>query len=227
MTPKNLFASALLTIALSLCASADVINGPTYPPPGNVTFSPGSGSTITAGGKTNTYSNLDPTQYGQLWWSATVANPYDSSYNPSGTGNMKFVGLVGTNEYEWQSTAPLTFQDPANNNTVQINTQFYLTINGGTYDAAASAVTNVPMFDISGTGFSVNLLYESAGSPLGPVYNSYNHACTGGCLQTSLDGEFYYTNPPTTTPEPSSIALLSSGLLGVAGFARRKMIRKN
>jgi hypothetical protein len=31
--------------------------------------------------------------------------------------------------------------------------------------------------------------------------------------------------PPTTAPEPGSLLLLSTGLLGIAGMVRRKLLR--
>ncbi len=34
------------------------------------------------------------------------------------------------------------------------------------------------------------------------------------------------SSPPSATPEPSSLMLLGSGLLGIAGFARRRFVRK-
>ncbi len=47
----------------------------------------------------------------------------------------------------------------------------------------------------------------------------------GGVLNTGIDNVMIYDTPTTTTPEPASIALVASGLAGVALVGRRRRRR--
>jgi hypothetical protein len=96
---------------------------------------------------------------------------------------------------------------------------------------------NVPL--LAGTTYWLNL--ENASVPSGdPVYWDENDGvgCTGddghggGCPSESLNGEgsigaeSFDINGPGggTTPEPGSFLLLASGILGLAGVLRRKLL---
>lgn len=210
---------ALVTLALSVSTFtfAATYLGPVYPAPGGNSFS-GVGDPLTSAGFAASYSNFNPSAYGQLWWTITdVANPYDSSYSGS-TGNMSFFSYSG-GFATWDSTSNLTFYDPLINNYISFPTRFQVSVSGAGYNPAP--VT--PAWQVTGP-YTAYEYYEgwngSSWIALGPLYNSFNHSCGGGCLQTSEDGGFYYTS---ATPEPGSFLLLGSGLVALAGSMRRKI----
>jgi hypothetical protein len=216
-------ATVVLFVFMSATALfASTILGPVYPAPGGNTFF-SSGDPVNPGGMSVSYGSFNPAAYGQLWWTMTsIANPYDTSFS-GGSGDMSFLSYAG-GIATWQSTANLTFYDPLLGHDVSFPTEFQVSaISGGaTYDTTPTT----PAWLVSGA-FSGNEQYlaldGSTWVPLGPYYDSFNHQCSGGCLETDSNGGFYYTRP-ATTPEPSSLVLLGSGILGLAVMFRRKVI---
>lgn len=203
-------------IAVATFANAATYLGPVYPAPGGNSFG-GVGDPVTPGGFIASYGSFNPGAYGQLWWTITdVANPYDSSYSGF-AGNMLF-GSYSAGVATWNSTANLTFFDPQLSTYISFATRFQVSVTGAAYDP----VPTTPAWLVTGPYTAFEYYQGFNGTnwvSLGPLYDSFHHICTG-CLQTSEDGGFYYTSP---TPEPGSMILLGTGILGLAGSLRRKI----
>jgi hypothetical protein len=93
------------------------------------------------------------------------------------------------------------------------------------YNIDKITVTGLNVAVTSGTTYWLNL--QNAAVPSGdPVYwdeNSGPSAASESALGTIPSEAFTVNTQTTTTPEPSSIMLLGSGLLGLAGVLRRKL----
>lgn len=89
-----------------------------------------------------------------------------------------------------------------------------------------------PNSSFGGTGYYnwIDLTYDFTGAPTLIFDNSPDDLLSGGYLPNGVDGSEDYVDPmvggeftPVVTPEPSSLWLLGSGLVGFAGMVRRKI----
>jgi hypothetical protein len=206
--------------------------GPVYPPPGGVTYAH-SGSSGNPGGTTATYSNLNPTDYSDLYWGATAGAGLNGTANP-----LAFVDVVGNTAIFQGTTSYFDAYGAASGeflSNVQVQLAITLT-SGGTWVTAASlglSPTVGDLVDITGTGFSVTEQFtanmseipDSGLSGFQAINNIEQEPADGGHTSTSLSGGFY-SDAPVVASAPDSggtFALLALSLAGLLALRRRSV----
>lgn len=240
MLPGKLFCLAICGASLFLgsIARGDTITGPAYPPPGGVTFTPGSGAVGNTGGKTNTYSGLNPSAYGTLYFGPADSNIIVSTRNSSGdvvsfdSADSNLAGGVAV----FQGTSQIfnaqfsVFQN--------VYTEFRLTLTDLASNPIAltqtSTISGFPgtspvVGQITGTGFNAH--WEAVGTlnsnrtgyqGINNLYNSIN--TSGSQVIVSFGGGFFST-AAATAPLPTT-ASVGIALLGTLVIARLVMRRR-
>ena len=166
-------------------------------------------------------SSLDIDDFGSttsgLYAVGVDANLY--SINAS-TGAATLIGPTGLGFGSWRSlftnSSTLYFADGVN---------FY-TLNTST--GAATLVGNMGGPEMGAMVLEGGFLYGGANLPSLAVdtLNTTTGSATGGPSVTGTSSSFFALAPnpiPSSTPEPNSLLLLGSGVLGLAGLVRRKI----
>jgi hypothetical protein len=213
--------------------------GPSYPPPGGVTFSATGTNAGTGNGETFSFSNFDPTAYGSLWW-----GPENFSQDGNGiqgpAGDMTYSGFNNsvtgwsyTTGYEWDSSTPWVFSS-VQTGTVDLNTRFVLAFTGladptsKSSAGIASGNTNEEVAQVLGN-FSGSFVFQvqdpydgNQWVAVDDFFNQYNTFCTN-CVTTSATFGFWST-PNNAVPEPRLYGLILAGMIGLAMFLRRRYL---
>jgi hypothetical protein len=140
------------------------------------------------------------------------------------TNSVAITGLLGT------------FSFPPIGDLANDNDLYYPLLDGGALDAygfsyqtgTGSGITDYNIYYIAGAPTGTYDLLSSADPPSDgnpndyPTYTLDSFSITDTTTGTSV------TSPPGTaaTPEPGSLALLATGMLGVAGVVRRRVVRR-
>ncbi len=144
--------------------------------------------------------------------SSSISSGYPGSYTAA-TGPLTFT-LAGTG----------TFSSSSATNTIFDN-----------QGASVAGITGneADLLDTGNSAYASYNLYTSIGPITGTDAFQGSDTTTDGELRLSSASSVTFTNTDITpgggnlspTPEPSSLALMSTGLLSLAGFARRRFRR--
>ena len=129
------------------------------------------------------------------------------------SGNSQFLFTNGFGYDIYDVTIPVT--GPVMNTT----TQYWVTLSNAT-DAANSGTE---AWDYNGGPATCN--YRQSGTNLGPCGSGAGILAEHTTPQDGEGESFTISGSHATTPEPSSIMLFGSGILGLAGILRRKLKR--
>ena len=144
------------------------------------------------------------------------SSPYAWSY---GTG----IGLVETANY---TSGGYDYFEAWGGTTTGSVTKFsedYVYLNGSWYEAAGNwtfnSKTDVFSGNFSGPQGKTWFFTETFGTP--GSYGTYDYSGYYSIQEGSV-----LSGSMTTTPEPGSLALLGTGLCGIGGLLRRKLVRR-
>lgn len=205
----------LTTVVLWLApafAGASTLQGPVYPPPGGVTLG-ASGSSGLSGGKTFSYSNFDPSQYGVLYWGPTsllIGEPnnteFDMTFNSCSNSTCEFDAPVG-----WYLPTRLI-----------LNVSGFLGAPVTEASQGVFAAPTYPLFQVNGnfsTTFEFEALQNGSWVPIDTIPNESLGTPAGNTNVKSANFGFFDTLP---TPEPASMVLIGAGLVCMGVIRRRK-----
>jgi PEP-CTERM motif len=222
------FLAALASSTFLTAGHADVLVGPgVYPPPGGVSFV-GSGSSPDVGTHTNSYTGLNPSAYNQLWWGpANIYATMDGNQSNFLTA-VTASGLTAT----WTGTTSIfggLYNGP-------VSVEFIATIVSGAsgwIDPSTVGISGGPteVAQLTGTSFVVNeqFLARIGNSGSYTAFTPFFNGEQGGPNAdfTGFTGEFFYTDPVASVPEPSTWAMMILGFAGIGFTAYRKRNRSH
>jgi hypothetical protein len=144
----------------------------------------------------------------------------------SGLGTL-ITGFGGMACYDWCS-GPITDTSSASVSEIFLGGFNSIRIKGTNYDPSSSGFSDSP-FSMSGdvngssSGFFCNDTCVQANFTFPPFGVSWglNFVPVDGGFQF-VSGQFIDGTPPAPTPEPGTLGLLATGLLGIVGVIRRK-----
>jgi len=118
------------------------------------------------------------------------------------------LNVIGTNPNFTLLSAPLALGDPT---AIILSSEPALSGDGLNH----AYITNFSGGTLNGAGIPGGIYVGMEDLPPGVPFSDFNYN----------DDSFVFTDVAIATPEPNSLFLLGSGLLGLVGFGRRKFVR--
>lgn len=203
--------SFLMVCALANTAWATPI-GPVYPPDGGVTLS-GSGVYANAGGRTNTYSNLQEDLFSELYWGAALGAGLNGIATPLAFASV--VGDVATFEGETLLETSFPTGGPSGNYVV-VPLQVTITLLTGASWISAGSVGLSPALGviavIPGTSFSANIQFLADVGAGWQALNTVQQPQGRNDMTRSSFGGGFYSVPKSDVPD-------AGGTLGLLSLA--------
>jgi hypothetical protein len=235
---KSFAFAVLAAVTVAAPAQAQLI-GPQYPPPGGVVFSGSGAGPGRAGGRTNTYSNLDQSQYNALYWGPSpngLQFTYEGDTNGNGnayddkpgetltfssmSGNL--ASWTGESELKWHNGSSFVFSTVLTRLDAVLTDLSNNPINW--MSAGSLGLSNVgAVGPITGTGFKANFTMYARDprnlvyTPVDQLFDSLNTDPSSPIYnqsRRSLSFGFY----SQAVPEPGTWAALA-GIASVGGLA--------
>jgi hypothetical protein len=148
-------------------------------------------------------------------------------------GEWVYTGLTPTS-VSWALGTSAFGSDISGGSTVQVG-YTYLFSNAFGFDIYEATVTGLSGSLTAGSTYylTLNGANDSGGTQFdgwddneGPAQcNFENYDASGGCPASESEAFTLSSSSTSPTPEPSSLLLLGSGILGMAGVVRRKLNR--